>query len=61
MLSLLIDFPQKLKFGKTRGILITLFYLSLFSPKPQDFLSSLKTKRIITPQQVIRGNALNLA
>ena len=31
MLFLLTNFPQKLKFGKARGILVTLFYASLFS------------------------------
>ena len=43
MLLLLIDFPRKLKFEKTHGILITLFYVSLFSYH-LDWLSSLKNQ-----------------
>ena len=33
MLFLLIDFPQNLKLGNARGILMTLFYVSLFPPQ----------------------------
>ena len=45
MLFLLIDFPQKLKFGKTHGILTTLFYVSFFfSWATKDMLSSQKNQ-----------------
>ena len=54
MLFLLIDFPQILKLGKTHGILITIFHVSVFAPQLQRICSPLyKSKRAITPQQVI--------
>ena len=47
MLFLLIDFPQKLTFGKTHRILITFFYVSFFlSSATKGLPSSLKNKII---------------
>ena len=46
MLFLLIDFPQKLTFERTHGILITFFYINLFLFSPtKDLLSSLKNQK----------------
>ena len=44
MLFLLTDLPKILKFGKARGNLITLFYVSLFPSAKKDLLSSLKNQ-----------------
>ena len=62
MLFLLTGFSQKLKLGKTHGILITLFYVILFSSHRQKICCPYwKTRKIITPQYLIIGNTLNLA
>ena len=61
MLSLLIDFPQKLEYGKSHGILITLSYETLFfSSATKDLLSSLKNQKNFSSTNV-GGNTLNLA